>query len=115
MMKMPCICFLALMVALASPVLAGDSPFERATLAGLNGVHVLVEGMNPDVERDGLAKSTMQTDVELRLRQVGIRVLTGTEQLLAPGRPYLYLRVSTLKDREGFYAIAIELVLLRLA
>ena len=99
------------MVVHISLVLAQDTRSQRATLAGLTGVNVLVEGMNPDVERDGLARSTLQTDVELRLRQASIRVLTETEMLLAPGKPFLYLRVSSFKGREGVYAVAISLEL----
>jgi hypothetical protein len=32
----------------------GDSNVERSTLRGLQGVHVLVENINSDAERDGL-------------------------------------------------------------
>jgi hypothetical protein len=56
---------------------------------------VVVENLKPDVERDGLNASTLQTDVELKLRQAGIRVEETTA--------YLYVRVTTLK-REAMYA-----------
>jgi hypothetical protein len=68
---------------------------ERDTLRGIRAIKVVVENLKPDVERDGLNASTLQTDVELKLRQAGIRVEETTA--------YLYVRVTTLK-REAMYA-----------
>jgi len=98
----------AFIMALVFPVVALDNQGERETLAGLTGVGVLVEEMNPDAEKDGLARSTLQTDVELKLRQAGIRVLSKDEWLAAPGRPSLYLNVNTF-SRTGLYAYCILL------
>ena len=56
-----------------------DNENTRATLRGLNGVQVVVEDMmKPDIERDGLTRQQLQTDVELRLRKAGISGLDGT-------------------------------------
>ncbi|MFQ5875317.1 MAG: hypothetical protein ACE5JL_16175 [Dehalococcoidia bacterium] len=77
---------------------------ESRTLSGLFGVEVVVENIKPEAERDGLTRAALQTDVELRLRQAGIRVLTKTQGLRTPGRPWLYLNVSTLKRSDGSYA-----------
>ncbi len=90
----------AFILALVSPAAAQDTKSERATLAGLTGVYVLVEAMTPDAERDGLARSTLQTDVELKLRQAGIRVLSENEFTEVPRSPMLYLRVSTFRRSE---------------
>jgi hypothetical protein len=101
----------AFMLALVSPAVALDNKFERATLAGLMGVHVVVEDMDPATEKDGLERSTLQTDVELKLRQAGIRVLTREEVFAVPGTAALYLNVNTLRHRTGLYAYCIELEL----
>ncbi|MBI4628075.1 MAG: hypothetical protein HY729_05150 [Candidatus Rokubacteria bacterium] len=92
---------------------AVDNESERATLKGLPGVLVLVEDMNPEVERAGLARATLQTDVELKLRQAGIAVLSTTEMLAAPGYPHLYLNVATGAPRTapGLYVYSIQLSL----
>ena len=37
----------------------------------------------------------MRTDVELRLRQAGIRVLTFDERDSSPGGPFLYVNITT--------------------
>ncbi len=91
------ITFLALVVGLVSPTLARDYPAERESLAGLTGVYVIVERVDPDAEQEGLDQSTLQTDVEVKLRQAGIRVLTKTEALVTPGAPNLHLMVDTMK------------------
>jgi len=112
----PAMIISAFIMALVSPAVAQDTEGERATLAGLTGVYVLVEGMKPDAEKDGLARSTLQTDVELKLRQEKIRVLTSGERLAAPGMPYLYLRVGTFKNIKsdmGLYAFVINLELIQ--
>jgi hypothetical protein len=95
-------------LALVTPAGAQDTILGRATLAGLTGVHVHVERMNPDAEKEGLSHSTLQTDVELRLRQAGIRVLSEEEAVAAPGLPWLYLQVTTLRKERGLYAYFIK-------
>jgi len=86
------IAVLVFVVGLVSPTLAQELPGARESLAGLAGVYVIVEDIiNPDVERGGLAWSTLQTDVEVKLRLAGIRVLTKTEWHAAPGSPFLSL------------------------
>ncbi|MGH2359408.1 MAG: hypothetical protein ACRDGM_02550 [bacterium] len=83
---------------------------DRETLRGLQGVYVLVEHLEPTIERDGLRRDQIRTDVELRLRQAGIPVPTEEERLRTPGTPYLYIRVASHSD-SGLHAfhIAVEL------
>jgi Putative peptidoglycan binding domain len=89
-----------------------DLDRTRATLRGLQGVGVLVERIAPDAERDGLARHQVQTDVELRLRQTGIRVLSHEERRTTPGRPYLYINVNAHKRNDlrlYTYSVSVEL------
>ena len=78
--------FLLLTISSAKGI---DTEATRATLQGLKGVHVVVEDLDPDVERDGLTQKQFRTDVELRLRKGGIRVLTREQRRTTPGHPYL--------------------------
>src|SRR5213083_864156 len=58
----------------------GDDEDTRKALAGLKGV--LVEVFVTDTEesrRDGLVLEQLQTDVELKLREAGIRVFSREE------------------------------------
>ena len=73
---------------------------QKDTLKGLQGVRVLVEGLKPEIENRGLTRQQLQTDVELRLRQNGIKVLTEKEWLSAPGGPLLYVNVNIMIHKE---------------
>ena len=58
----------------ASAATAGDDEFSRRSLKGLAGVYVMVEPLGAEAERDGLNKTSVQTDAELKLREAGITV-----------------------------------------
>jgi hypothetical protein len=90
---------------------AANDEHTRATLRDLEGVQVVVEGLGPDVERAGLTKQQLQTDVELRLRQAGIRVLTKEERV--PGRPWLYVNVNVSVGASGLTAYNIHIGLMQ--
>jgi len=89
------------LLLLPVPAWATDSPVDRATLRGVDSVMVTVEEMKPDAERDGLRTTQIQTDVELRLRQSGIKVDSSSRCLL-------YVNVDTLKLDTGLYSFNIE-------
>lgn len=61
---------------------------RRDVLKGLHGVGVSVEWIKPEVEKRGLKAEALQTAIELRLRQHGIKVNEDG--------PRLYINVSTL-------------------
>ena len=79
----------------------GDSEYSRPTLRGLNNVFVLVEEVDPEMEKDGLTASQIKTDVELKLRLAGIKVFSRAEAVKQKGSPYLYVRLSGFKDTIG--------------
>ena len=83
---------------------------QREVLRGLERVHVVVERLKPEIELDGLYRSTLQTDVELTLRMAGIKVLSEEELLQTPGTPDLCLKVNALKCSNGYlYNIGLSL------
>ena len=80
---------------------------EQEALIGLNGVYVLIEHLNSQAESLGLTTDQIKTDVELRLRKAGIRVLTKEESLATPGSPYLYVYVGTyIKEKNPIIAFS---------
>ena len=85
---------LALTSLLLIPVPCGAADPEAESLRGLSGVNVLVENLSDSAKRAGLEKNSIQTDVELKLRLAGIKVLTDEEWLYAPGDPYLYVNLT---------------------
>ncbi len=107
---MTCSSRLAVVLLLAaSAATAGDDEICRASLKGLKGVYVLIEPLQADVERGGLNKTSIQTDVELKLRQAGITVLTEAEMLAALGHPTLYINVNTHSGPMYAFSIRVEL------
>lgn len=100
---------LAVLLCLGLPGAAApqqdDLPIARAdearVLCGLPGVEVLIEQVRPDATRDGLTQDDLRTEVELTLRQSGIRVLTEKEDGETPGNPTLYLNVNCVKVEDA--------------
>src|SRR5438132_243990 len=86
---------------LASVVSKGDdSEFSHPSLKGLLGVEVVVQDLSQSATDAGLTVDALRTEVELKLRFAGIKVLSARE--LAPGRPYLYVQVIA-DSRENLY------------
>ena len=84
------------------------------SLRGIKGVYVQVGSLKPDIEKDGLRIENIQTDVELKLRLAGIKVLTGEERIKEPGTPFLYVNVSSIKSELGIYTFSINIQLRQL-
>ena len=85
---------------------------KQQALVGLKGVEVVVEDIRPEAERLGLTEAQIQTDVELRLRKAGVRVLTAKESDETPGVPFLYVNVTTIffqKTSAVVYSIFVQL------
>jgi len=56
-------------------------------------VSVLVEYLPDDIEREGLDREQLKRDIEGRLREAGLRILSITEIATSPGAPYVYVAV----------------------
>lgn len=90
----------------------GFTADKRDTLRGLKELSVLVEYLPDDVEREGLNREHLQRDIEVRLRQAGLHVLTISEVANLPGAPYLYVAVYPIigpSINVNTYAVALTL------
>ena len=98
-MKLRAFCALAtLLTVLCGISYAQDIDQTRNALKGLSGVYIMPETpLEPDAIAGGLSYDAIRTDVELKLRQAGIRVLSGDEWERAPGKPYLQVWPRVLK------------------
>jgi hypothetical protein len=76
------------------PVVSHALSDEQEALVGLRGVYVVIGPLRQDIESLGLNSDQIKTDIELRLRKAGIRVLAGKEMDEVPGKPYLYVNVD---------------------
>jgi len=63
----------------------------RDTLVGLQGVGVIIEPLASGAKEYGLIDQILQTDVELQLRQNGIKVLSQQELIQTLGMPFLWI------------------------
>jgi len=106
----------AILGLVLSSIASADSDYERRTLAGLRGVHVVAH--QPDVEqaRAGLSPDELRAEIENPLRSAGVAILTDEESRLAPGVPWLQLLVTvTPIEKKNLYAWSMRLVLLQRA
>jgi hypothetical protein len=102
----------------AAPKVAAqlDDSTNKESLRGLKGIVVTVNDVSTEVEHDGLTKSKLQTDIELKLRQAGIRVLSFQEWEHAKDQTigWLDLYVGALRsDTRSFYACSVRLKLMQ--
>ena len=91
---------LLLIVFLLAPAQSypGDETRHRRTLSGVPCIHVLVEEISDSLQQAGMSTTMLQTDAELRLRAAGIRVASEEQSFALPGSPYLYVKVTGLRD-----------------
>jgi len=102
---------LLLVVLVKSSVSASG---DKNTLKGLKGVNVLIEDMTNDAIKAGLTVKQIQTDVEVKLRIAGIRVLTKEESIKTLGRPYLYVNLNIRKtSNTSLYHANLEIQLIQ--
>lgn len=83
------------------PVQSEDTEDTRATLKGISALSVLIQPLPDGAKTLGLTKEAIQTDVELKLRLAGIRIVTMEEALYLPGDPYLYVNVNVTADTKA--------------
>lgn len=105
--------FMLLGLTLCWPTVGfGFTADKRDTLRGLKEISVLVEYLPDDVEREGLNREHLQRDIEVRLRQAGLHVLSISEVANLPGAPYLYVAVYPIigpSINVNTYAVALTL------
>jgi len=98
------------MLPFSSYALASDAKYNRASLRGVEGVYVKVEGLTPELEKDGLKETLIRRDVESELRTAGIRTLSKEKWFDMTGSPHLYVNINCLKlgeTSEYIYSIRV--------
>lgn len=100
---------------LCSGRLLGQSiTMDLQSLEVVPGVLVVVEGLTPDAEADGLSADSVGADIEALLRSAGIRVLSEPEWQQLIGNPSLELRFQLLKPSRHLYLYSVTLELKQL-
>lgn len=106
------LCVCALMTAGAASAQAQQfMPTGRDTLRQLSGVELLVEPIEPELERAGLAAAAIRQSVGARLRAAGITVYPSQTENPSVAKPYVYVQVSGLAVPQQGFALALQLQL----
>jgi hypothetical protein len=73
---------------------------DRYGLRGISSVWVLIESLGPEEANIGLADDAVRTDVELRLRSAGLRVISPEEsnKIGVKDNTFLYVNVAVTSD-----------------
>jgi hypothetical protein len=71
-----------------------QSLLGRETLKGLRGFSVIIEEIKSNESNSGLTQDEIRTDVELRLRKAGVRILTKEERYRTSGMPWIGVTVT---------------------
>ena len=95
--------------------LAVDAEISRRTLADLKGLYVIVEELDPNLQkfskRADLSRAQLYKNIESQLKETGITVLSREEWLRSPGRPVLYVNVNIheFQKYQFAYGVTVEL------
>lgn len=85
---------------------------ERNSLAGLEGVGVVVEQVRSEARKYGLSREQLQSEVEDHLQRGGIKVFSEEERLRSPGRVHLYVTVIPLiREKQSVCAVGYDVSL----
>src|SRR5690349_15581300 len=87
----------ALGAIVAGRCYAAGGEFEINSLKGLAGVKVVVLDIRSELDASGVTREQLTTDIELRLRQSGVKVLESSE-LAKAGFPLLFVGVNGATD-----------------
>lgn len=106
---------LFLLTIISSSLFAIDSELTRQTMTGLQGVNVMVEDLQPNMQKYarkfGLVQEQLKRDVEQKLQKSGITILTQENWLKTLGRPVLYVNINTHEYEKYWYAYDIKVEL----
>lgn len=86
---------------------------QKEALRGLKGVKVIVEYLNPVMEKLGLEKAQVNTEVEKRLKQLGVKVYKRAKP---PAMSTLYVVINGVPVKsKGMLVYSISLMLVEWA
>ena len=97
-------CLLGLLILTTRVGLAGDTNLERATMRGLKAINVVVDPLDPQLERDGVTASALRARIEDRLRQGGVALDSKANEFLG-------LRVTSVRAKRMPVALCLSIAL----
>jgi hypothetical protein len=73
---------------------------DKETLRGIKAIFVAIEPIRPEAEKFGLTQDKIRSDVELKLKRAGIKVLSKEEWLKTTGSPRLYININQVYNNQ---------------
>jgi hypothetical protein len=108
MAKIRFLLLVALALCSVSAVFAVDDESSRESLKGLPGVFVVVDDLDPVIEKAGLTKADIQNQVEQELKLAGIPILSREQWVTTPGGPYLHVNAFVVSSDDSVWPFFIE-------
>ncbi|MDE2125723.1 MAG: hypothetical protein KGJ62_03960 [Armatimonadetes bacterium] len=89
---------------------AGLLASQPETLRGLPGLRVVIEGLQPDIVKDGLNQKSIRRAVLAELERAHIPVLKPTQaHQFKPAPPLLYIAISSVRSAvQPVYAASVD-------
>jgi hypothetical protein len=94
--------FLVLGLLLLPPATraAGDAPLDRATLRGLKGIGVVIDVLDPELEKLGVTRDVLIARLLARLQGNRIRIDPGAAEFAG-------LRITAVRGNRGPFALSL--------
>jgi len=83
----------------------------RDTLRGLPGIEVLIEPLQPELERVGLTAASIAAAVTQQLKAASVTIYVSQRENAGLSKPYLYVHVNAASEQGGTYAVATQVQL----
>jgi hypothetical protein len=93
------ILLVALLAAFRTGLNAGDGALDRATLRGLKAFNIVIDPLDPQLEKAGLTADMLKSRIDTRLRHAGIALDTNAIEFVG-------LRIDSAQlSRRGPYGL----------
>jgi hypothetical protein len=83
---------------------AGDAPLDRATLRGLKGIGVIIDVLDPELEKLGITRDMVLSRLLARLQTDRIVIDPSANEFVG-------LRITAVRSGRGPYALSVTLAL----
>jgi len=79
---------------------AGDAPLDRATLRGLKGIGIVIDVLDPQLQKLGITRDALVGRLLTRLQGGGIAIDPGAAEFAG-------LRITAVRGNRGPYALSV--------
>jgi len=87
---------------------------KQQSLSEIKALYVFVQGLTPETDKIGLTREQIESEVESKLKQLDVQVVSEEEGLKLAGSPVLYVKVTARKrERLSAFIFHVEVGLLQ--